>query len=152
MKKSIAAAALAARSVLACGSAFAQWVNVTNPEELRDLMADRKHTVTTEDGRPWNTSINHANGQSLASGRGQEWSRSWRIDGDLICVNEHLGPTWEALWLCSTWQRNEGAPGQYRSIGTGRTAGKTPIEIPKTLNIRVEPAPEFNKSGGKATG
>jgi hypothetical protein len=151
MKKTFAgAAALAA--LLLWTPAFAQWVNVTDPEELRDLMSDRKHVVTTEDGQPWNRSDNHANGQSLASGRGQEWTRSWTVKGDQVCVNEHLGASWEGLWLCSRWQRNEGARGQYRSVGTGAAAGKTTIDIPKTLNIRVEPAPDFHKTSSKAIG
>jgi hypothetical protein len=152
MKNSIAAAAFAMGSLLTCQWAYAQWVSVTDPEELRDLMSNRKHTVTTEDGKPWNMSTNHPNGQSIASGRGQEWARSWRIDGDQLCVSEHLGASWEALWLCRTWQRNAGVSGQYRSIGTGDTAGRTPIDIPKMLYIRVEPAPEFHKTSGKATG
>jgi hypothetical protein len=152
MKKSIAAAALAVGSLLMSPSAFAQWVNVTDPEELRDLMTNRKHTVTTEEGQPWNQSDNHPNGQSLASGRGQEWTRTWTVNGDQLCLIEHLGASWEGVQLCSRWQRNAAVPGQYRSIGTGAAAGKTPIEIPKSLRIRAEPVPDFHKTSSKTIG
>ena len=126
-------------------SASAQWTDITDPAELSDIMSNRTLVVTTQDGKPWNRSFNKSDGHGIASARGQEWARDWMIKEGEICINEHLGVTWEGIWLCGRWQRSATEKGLYRTSGSKFPHETTEIDIPKGMNIRVRPAPDYPK-------
>lgn len=139
------AMSLIAMSLMGAGSASAQWTDITDPAELSDIMSNRTLVVTTQDGKPWNRSFNKSDGHGIASARGQEWARDWMIKEGEICINEHLGVTWEGIWLCGRWQRSATEKGLYRTSGSKFPRETTVIDIPKGMNIRVRPAPDYPK-------
>jgi|SRR6185369_696611 len=152
VRNAVTAPILAICLFLFAGPVLGQWIDIKDPSELRELHSDRSFIATTEDGKPWNTFVHKSDGHGTASAKGTDWTRDWVVKGDQVCINEHLGPSWEGNWLCRTVQRNATIPDQYRSISVDEPGAKTIIAIPKVLYYKVRPAPPYRKADGKAVG
>lgn len=148
--KAIAASILSLSLMQVIGMAHAQWIDIKDPNELRDLYSDRKITTTTEDGKPWNEIMSKVDGHGFASGRAFEWTRNWVVKGEQVCVNEHL-QGFERIWLCVTVQRNAVDRGEYRTTAVGPRSD-VPIAIPRILYLKVHPIPDYRKGDSEAAG
>jgi len=140
---------IAAFMCLGAASASAQWVDVTDPEELRDMFSGRESIVTTSDGQPWSSSVNRPDGHGTSTSvRGNlHWARDWVVKGSQVCVQDHL-QGWEGIWACRRFQRHATIKGKYRSILVGEPDDfKTPWPMQKILNIEVRPAPGYRQTG-----
>lgn len=152
IKKALTSSIFAISLLSATCSAFAQWVDIRDPEELRDMMSDRQTIVTTEDGIPWNRSLNKRNGTSFStSPKGLEWTREWVVKGDQVCITDHLRDAM-VVTTCRTYQRHATIKGQYRSTMVEDGGAERGLKIPKILFIKVTPTPDYRKSGIKAVG
>lgn len=140
---------LAAVMCLGAASASAQWIDVTQPDELRDLFAGRESIVTTPDGQPWSSSVHDREGHATATSvKGNlHWTADWAVKGSQVCVQDHL-PGWEGIWACRRFQRHATIRGKYRAILVGEPQDfKTPWPMQKILNIEVRPAPAYRQAG-----
>jgi hypothetical protein len=150
MKKA-AFSAFALSLCLTGGTAWAQWVDITDPAELRDLMAGRQTTATTVNGQPWSSGTNTADGHGTATsvtGNNRAWNRDWLIKGFQVCFQDHLHG-WEGIWNCRTYQRHQSEKGKYRSLMVeDPKLPPTPWPVQKILNIDVRPAPDFRRAMG----
>jgi hypothetical protein len=132
--------ALLLLAALASSTAHSQWVDVTDPAELRRIAVGRPIEVFLENGQPGAGVLHRPDGTATVTAPILQWARDWAIRDGKWCAHERLGPAWKDIWICSTVQRNPAEPDRYRTVRTDAEIAKAPQPVPKVLYWKVGPA------------